>query len=107
MISGRWSYRSNTDSPTASPGSNPIRSSAWPCERIGFEPGEAVGESVFDLYDHRPEIIEHCERALDGKRVNATVEIGGRTFEAWYQPLREDGEVVGVVGHKYDVTEYR
>ncbi|PSP59645.1 hypothetical protein BRC73_06415 [Halobacteriales archaeon QH_7_66_37] len=83
------------------------RSQGQALEGIGFEPGEAVGESVFDLYDHRPEIIEHCERALDGERVNATVEIGGRTFEAWYQPLREDGEVVGVVGHKYDVTEYR
>jgi len=73
---------------------------------IGFAPSEAVGQSVFDLYADHPEIIDHCERALAGEEVAATVETEGCVFESRYQPLHEDGEVVRVVGHRYDVTEY-
>jgi PAS domain S-box-containing protein len=81
------------------------RSQGHALERLGFDPGEAVGQSVFDLFDDRPDILDHCERALDGEQVTATVEIRGTVFESWYQPVRENGEVVGVVGHSYDITE--
>lgn len=74
-------------------------------EAVGFGPDEAIGQSMFDLFADRPDIVDHCERALDGEQVTATVEIGDTVFESWYQPVREEGEVVGVVGHSYDITE--
>ena len=83
------------------------RSQGKALDRIGFKPGEAVGQSVFDLYADRPNIIEHCERALDREHVSATVEIGDGIFEADYAPVRDDGEIVGVTGHKFDITEYK
>ena len=83
------------------------RSQGKALDKVGLEPGEAVGESVYDLYANQPEIIDHCERALAGEQVTATVEIGDAVFESWYQPRRKDGDVVGVVGHSYDITEQK
>ena len=81
------------------------RSKGEALEQFHLEPGDMVGESVSDVFAHRPDIREHCERALDGEQVTATVELGGRTFESRYKPLSNDGEVVTVVGHAYDITD--
>lgn len=81
------------------------RSQGRSLDKLGLEPGEAVGESVFDLFADNPTILDHCERALSGEQVTATVELGTTVFETWYHPLREGGDVVGVVGHAYDITE--
>ncbi|MDZ7689367.1 MAG: PAS domain S-box protein [Halobacteriales archaeon] len=81
------------------------RSQGKALDGIGLEPGEVVGESVFELYDGMPEVCEHAERALEGESVQATVENSGRTFETWYEPLRNGGDTVtGVVGLSYDIT---
>ncbi|MEY7847674.1 PAS domain S-box protein [Natrarchaeobius sp. A-rgal3] len=81
------------------------RSQGRALERVGLEPGEAVGESVFDLYADVPAIREHSERALAGEQVSTIVEVNGVTFESWYQPIFDGEEVTGVVGLSYDVTE--
>ena len=82
------------------------RSQGKALEKIGLEPGEAVGESVFEIYDDRPDIKEDMEKVLSGERVRTTVENSGRIFESWYEPLEdEEGEMSGVVGMAYDVTE--
>ena len=81
------------------------RSDGQALETFGAEPGDLVGGSVFDVFAHHPEIAAHCRRALDGEAVTATVELGGRWLESRYQPLFEDGELVRVVGHAYDITD--
>jgi PAS domain S-box-containing protein len=81
------------------------RSDGQALERFGAESGDLVGGSVFDVFAHHPEIAEHCRRALDGEEVTATVELGGRWLDSRYQPLFEDGELVRVVGHAYDITD--
>ncbi|MWV40598.1 PAS domain S-box protein [Natrialba sp. INN-245] len=81
------------------------RSQGRALERVGLEPGEAVGESVFDLYADVPAILEHSERALAGEPVSTVVEVREATFESWYQPIFEGEAVTGVVGLSYDVTE--
>ncbi|MFT4922756.1 MAG: PAS domain S-box-containing protein, partial [Haloarculaceae archaeon] len=73
---------------------------------LGFEPGQAVGESIFDLYADHPDVLDHARRALDGEQTQQTVELGsGVTLEVWYQPVVEDGTVQQVVGVARDVTE--
>ena len=82
------------------------RSQGKALSRIGLEPGEVVGESIFEFYGDRPDIKEDIERALSGETVRTTVEASGRTFESWYEPLEdEEGRVEGLVGMAYDVTE--
>jgi len=84
------------------------RSQGKALSKIGLEPGEVVGESVYDMYEDR--VLEDIERALSGERVKTTVKTNGRTFESWYEPVEyegegEGGEVSRVVGMAYDVTE--
>ena len=82
------------------------RSQGKALSRIGLEPGEVVGESVFDFYGDSPEITENIERALSGERIRTTVEVSGRKLESWYEPLEDEDETPsGVVGMAYDVTE--
>jgi PAS domain S-box-containing protein len=82
------------------------RSQGKSLNRIGLDPGEMVGESVFEVYGERQDITEEIEKALSGERVQTTVEVEGRIFESWYEPLKdESGEASGIVGMAYDVTE--
>jgi PAS domain S-box-containing protein len=75
---------------------------------LGLEPGEIVGHSVSELYGDRPEILGDVDRALAGEELSAVREVGLRTFEMWYSPLRANtGEVSGVIGIATDVTERR
>jgi PAS domain S-box-containing protein len=84
-------------------------------EALGFCPGGgsggggggggAVGQSVFDVYRDVPQILDNMRRALAGESFTASVNVGDRTYEAHYEPLRDDGRVIGVVGVATDVTE--
>jgi PAS domain S-box-containing protein len=72
---------------------------------VGLEPGEVVGQSVFEVYAEHPEICTHVEQALAGESVHDTVTVGGVVFESWYEPLTDaEGEPTGVVGLAMDVT---
>jgi|AntDeeMetagen681_2_1112603.scaffolds.fasta_scaffold04113_1 PAS domain S-box-containing protein len=75
-------------------------------EGLGLEPGEAVGESMFELYADVPEVIEACELALDGETVHRTARLGPVVLEAWMTPVTDDdGTVTQVIGTGMDVTE--
>ncbi|MXR53016.1 PAS domain-containing protein [Halovenus sp. WSH3] len=77
-------------------------------ERLGLEPGEVVGMSVFDLYADQPGIIEAVETALEGERTRYVQTVDGLYFDTVYQPIIEaDGTVSGVIGVAMDITEQR
>ena len=74
-------------------------------ERLGTEPGEFVGESVFDIYAGTS-IPEYIRRVIDGEEVNATVPLGDRVYEAWCRPLENDEDIDSrAIGVAIDVTE--
>jgi PAS domain S-box-containing protein len=73
-------------------------------ERLGFEPGEVDGESVFDVYADHPDVVDAVERALDGEHVQRVLDLGDLAFETWYRPVETDGEVRRVIGVAVDVT---
>ena len=77
--------------------------------KLGPEPGEVVGESIFDVYEGRERILEDTRRALDGEEVETVHEIGGLVFETTYQPIvdEETGDIEQVIGVAVDVTERR
>lgn len=74
-------------------------------EAIGYESGVGVGQSIYDVYDSRPDILADVDRALSGEPVHAEREIEGRIFETWYRPVIEGERVERVIGVGIDVTE--
>lgn len=73
---------------------------------LGLEPGEVVGQSVFEVYRGIPEVKSYTERALRGESTHGLIESSGITFETWHSPIRDaHGRVVGVAGMAFDVTQ--
>ena len=72
---------------------------------LGIEPGELVGESIYDVYGDHEGVVENYERALAGTSAESTITVRDVTFETRYEPVREDGEVTQVVGVAFDVTD--
>ncbi|WP_458209991.1 PAS domain S-box protein [Haladaptatus sp. NG-SE-30] len=73
---------------------------------LDAEPGEAIGESIFDWLADYPDALSDVRRALAGETFRATHEIHDSFFETWYQPVRDTSdEVTGVIGVSMDVTE--
>jgi PAS domain S-box-containing protein len=72
---------------------------------LGPEPGDAVGESVFDRYGDNEAVVADVERALAGERVTTTHEVRDAVFDTTLQPVFEDGEVEAVIGVAVDITE--
>ena len=68
------------------------RSQGKALEELGLEPGEVVGESIFEVYEDSPDVTKEIERALSGERIQTTVEVNGRIFESWYEPLEDEDE---------------
>lgn len=74
--------------------------------RLGFEPGEAVGQSVFELYRDNAQALNMCQRALRGEEVEEISNEQGRTFAIYVGPIwNERHEQTGVVGISHDITE--
>ncbi|MBI5710868.1 MAG: PAS domain-containing protein [Candidatus Eisenbacteria bacterium] len=75
---------------------------------LGLEPGQAVGQSVFDLYRDHPAIVADVRRALAGEEFSTTAEVGPLTFETRFSPLRDAaGDLAGTIGASTDISERR
>ena len=73
---------------------------------LRLQPGQVVGQSVFDVYRDVPAILDDHRTALSGKAAGSTVALGDYTFTYMITPARsEHGDVVGVTGLAYDITE--
>ncbi|OGO50406.1 MAG: hypothetical protein A2148_02015 [Chloroflexi bacterium RBG_16_68_14] len=73
---------------------------------LGLQPGEIVGQSVFDLFGDVPEIHTYLGRALAGEAFTTTVQLDAQAFEAHCTPVRDhSGEITGVIGVASDITE--
>ena len=74
-------------------------------EGLGAEPGELVGESMYDIYAGT-EIPEHVGTVIDGQEVNETVTIGESVYEAWCRPLESEEHIDSrAIGVSIDITE--
>lgn len=75
-------------------------------ELLGLKSGEVVGQSVYELYQDAPTVLQFVDRALNGEDVNIAIEAAGISFESRYCPLLNDaGEITGMTGVAIDVTE--
>ncbi len=75
---------------------------------LGLRPGQIVGQSVFDLYAHVPEILDNVRRALAGESFSTAVQHGDLTFDTRYTPLTDErNQIAGIIGVATDITENR
>jgi diguanylate cyclase (GGDEF)-like protein/PAS domain S-box-containing protein len=72
---------------------------------MGLKPGELVGESIWELYAHEPQVIEWHRRALAGEVVRMQSRSAGRDYETVCMPLEEGGLVTGAMGVATDITD--
>jgi two-component system cell cycle sensor histidine kinase/response regulator CckA len=77
-------------------------------QKLGLQPGEVIGQSVFKLYSDHPEILNHVRRALSGEEFSDLNELPelGICFETHWAPIRDaDGKLAGTIGVAVDVSE--
>jgi PAS domain S-box-containing protein len=76
-------------------------------ERLGFLPGQLVGQSVFELYKDAPQVLDVIHRALAGEvAIALSTEAHGITFDSHYVVMRNDeGAVTGVISVTVDVSD--
>ncbi|MDG4595663.1 MAG: PAS domain S-box protein [Candidatus Contendobacter sp.] len=72
---------------------------------IGLVPGEAVGQSVFELYRDYPEVCEHARRALGGESVRFNARIGEVFLDVYANPVQDVDGSLQVMGVTVDITE--
>jgi PAS domain S-box-containing protein len=73
---------------------------------IGLKPGEAVGQSVFDLYKNDPEVAESVRKALAGEITYSLNKLGNLIFEVFFNPMYDaQNQIIGVIGVGVDTTE--
>ncbi len=76
--------------------------------KLGLEPGQVVGQSVFDLYKDYPEMLDHMRRTFEGESLTVDVNVADNHFRSWYTPhLNQEGEVIGLLGLAVNITEQK
>ncbi|MFD1598794.1 PAS domain S-box protein [Halobellus rarus] len=73
--------------------------------RLGLEPDDLIGDTIFEAYAGNDHVIAAAKRALSGESFRYTATLDDITFETHYKPVRTDGEVTSVIGVSMDVTE--
>ena len=75
---------------------------------LGLRPENYIGRQLDDALAHSPVVLMHLHRALSGREVRWTQELGGYIWENHCVPLFDSsGAVVGVNGIALNVTEKR
>ncbi|HEY9665774.1 MAG TPA: histidine kinase dimerization/phosphoacceptor domain -containing protein, partial [Coleofasciculaceae cyanobacterium] len=75
-------------------------------EALGRKSGQAVGHSVFELYNNYPKLIENIRACLGGKTDTWIAEFCGVTYNTHTTPLLgENGQIIGMIGVSTDITE--
>jgi len=75
-------------------------------ETLGCEYDELVGLDIDALAPSNGSVVAACRRALDGQASTETVSIGDRTYEAFFEAVRDDdGEVTGAIVAAVDVSD--
>ncbi|WP_338726653.1 ATP-binding protein [Haladaptatus sp. DJG-WS-42] len=74
-------------------------------EQVSREQNQHVGSTVVDLFGTEREITDAIERSFDGAFVDVILDMWGRTYQVWGQPVEESGEITSVIAVAMDVTE--
>ncbi len=74
--------------------------------KMGFEDGQSVGRTIFDIFKEHPSFLDITRRVLEGDYYSDTIIFGEVSFEVRYQPVVDAvSELAGAIGVAIDVTE--
>lgn len=77
-------------------------------EAQGYQAGELVGRSVYEVYEKHPDFLSNVRRALAGEAFSAQNDTAGGSYERFFEPMHDDeGNVSGVMGISVDITELK
>jgi signal transduction histidine kinase/GAF domain-containing protein/CheY-like chemotaxis protein len=75
-------------------------------EVFGLKPGERVGQNVFDAWAHRPDILAHIRKAIEGESFTTTIEIYGKSLFHIFFPIKGvSGKVTHIHVAVFDTSE--
>jgi signal transduction histidine kinase len=74
-------------------------------QQLGLDPQSVLGQPAFRL-SAMPVKKTHFRKALKGESFAITLSIGGSSYETHLNPLRENGEIIGVSGLTVDMTKH-
>ena len=77
-------------------------------QKLGLQPGQVIGQSIFHLYSNYPLIIRDAHRALAGEEFSCFAELAdvGLSFETHWSPIcGKDGRPAGAIGVAVDISE--
>ncbi len=72
---------------------------------IGLEPGQVLGQSVFEFVGDNPAVTAHLRRALAGETVAYVSHVAGHVWQNQYRPLLGADGLEGMIGFSFDVTD--
>ena len=74
--------------------------------KLGLQPGQVVGLSVFDVYQDYPAIKDAMKKALAGESQRKEVLVQGIVFDVFFSSIfDQNGKVTKVIGVSNDITE--
>lgn len=72
---------------------------------LGLNTGDAIGQSVFEMFAETPDLLENIRRGLGGETMLFLTRIKDLAYEVFSMPVRDEaGEISGVIGVATDVT---
>lgn len=77
-------------------------------KKIGLNPGNCVGKSIFELYKDNETILSSAKQALKGKKIHAEAIINGNIFNFNFSPIINDsGDYDGGIIIGTDITKMK
>jgi signal transduction histidine kinase len=75
-------------------------------ESLDLKPGQAVGQTIYEMYSDYPDVLRQFERALQGEEFSFTVEVQGVHWEGRYSPVFDiDGSVKSLIGVALNISD--
>ena len=73
---------------------------------LGYKQDELDGVDILEAYKKHP-IAEDIQSALEGHVTSGTYDFDGVFHEVYMGPMRDNGDLVGVIGISFDVTQQK
>ena len=74
--------------------------------KLGLQPNQLVGTSVFEAFAGADEALRHIRGALAGESSSNTQDLGNSVWDNWFNPIRDAaGAIIGAVSISTDVTD--
>ncbi|MDF2439575.1 MAG: hypothetical protein JWN98_559 [Abditibacteriota bacterium] len=75
---------------------------------LGLRGGQAVGQSVYEMYREEAHALHNVQRVLKGEQFTDEIELRGIMFESRLLPMLDaEGNIIGAIGVLLDISERR